>query len=150
MLVPWKKSLVILVGLVAFRSAAFAQPVLGDIIRRADGSPLEMSQLRAIRECKFLGGHLPTIRELVVALNPKGISMEDPGDGVSRLIETEDNDRFYYYYRTYVRPPEAFDSFWSSSAEPNRPHYGLLFGTDGVIYTDGRFMLGTVRCMHEL
>ena len=176
MLTPWKKSFVIVAGLLAFSAGAQAQvcntlqdclslldkvnariqeleegssSALGDIARNANGSINYMNQADAIKYCKSQGGHLPTARELAQALNPKGISNTDPKDGVSYLVSTTEGDKFYYNYKTYTRPQGDLGSnfFWSSSGYSVYPDDAYYFyGDYGFVDYVNRDNSSAVRC----
>jgi len=111
--------------------------VLGPTVKDSKGKFEQMSQPEAFNYCRKVGGYLPTIRELVMALHPSGIS-EAPRAG-AELIEPRFAAPFYFDrqgYQSSTETTDVRDDWWSDS---------LTAGFSDPVYYSFRCMEGYIN-----
>ena len=129
---------------------------LGPLARNADGSIATMSRDQARTYCDSIGKRIPHIKELALALNPRGVH-PDPSPGHQRRAVYNRNgfEEFYNDPTTYLRPlgEEAEYMLWSSSNHPFNDFYnvyafslgfGFIYGVD-----PNQSRLRAVRCIDK-
>lgn len=140
-----------------------AIPVLGEVVRNADGSIRKMSQYQAEKYCndqEDYGTHLPSAYELALAMNASGVSYTGQY-GYFPIPSGYDNLDAYYDYGSFaadkiVGTPAGGDLtreeltnnyFWTSSVPGFRVLGYIFHGSRGIITNADRNVEAAVRCV---
>ena len=113
---------------------------IGPLIREANGMAKNFDYYDFNGDiCQREGYRLPTIKELAMALNPKGVYDKPITGRELQIIKRKDGTvEFYYDYRTYVQAPADHGRYLirTSSLASADPVARFRFSSEGKIQAD--------------